>query len=195
MNRRGLIRIDDRKVRELERLFSGVLPAQLKRARKIALSRTRRGAKTRVSQLIRVKGKKNYNIPASRAKKGITLGRIKDEQFLVSGETKPLSLTTFSRTRDLFRSGAGVSVEVIKGNRTKIATGFIRQPTGGPQVFRREFVGGQSGPQVGRRPIRRLIGPSVAVMMNQNEAEDDLAEDLNDRFERELISALNRALR
>lgn len=188
----GFIRIDDSQIKELDRLFSGFLPKEISKAKRTALSRTRRGSKARVSQLIRTKGKRNYNIPAKRAKKGISVTPLRNESFRVIGSTKAISLTSFSGTRDLVASGRGVSVAVIEGQRTRIATAFIRQPTGGPQVFRRAFVGGQ---QVPRRPIKRLFGPSIATMMDQNDAESDLADFLNDRFDSELKGALRFALR
>ncbi|MFW5816484.1 MAG: phage tail protein [Wenzhouxiangella sp.] len=188
----GFIRIDDSQVRELESLFSGILPKELTRARRTALSRTRRGAQQRVSTLIRDRGATRYNIPARRAKDGIRITPLRNQAFFVIGSNKPISLTSYTGTRDLIRSGRGVSVAVIKGQRTRISSGFIRQPTGGPQVFRREFAGGK---QVGRYPIRRLTGPSIADMMARNDAEADLADSLQDRFDRELKGAITAALR
>lgn len=192
----GFIRIDDSQLRELEGLFSGVMPRQLTRARRTALNRTRRGAKARVSQQVRTKGKKRYNLPAARVKKGLILTRIRNnESFNVIGSRKSISLTTFSGTRDLFRSRRGVSVSILKGQRLRVASAFIRQPRGGAQVFRRAFVHGRSGKQVGRTPIDRLHGPSIAQMMEQNEVENDLADFLSERFNSELTRAINFALR
>ena len=192
--RDGIIRIDDSQIRDLESIFSGILPRELTKAKRTALSRTRRGAQQRVSTLIRDRGEVRYNIPARRAKRGIRVTSLRNDAFFVIGENKPLSLTSFTGTRDLLRSGRGVSVAIRKGERTRIATGFIRQPIGGPQVFRREFVSGQRGQQVHRYPIKRLVGPSIANMMNRNEAEADLAGFLQDRFDRELKGAIRYAL-
>lgn len=191
---KGFIRIDDSQIRELESLFSGILPRELTKAKRTALSRTRRGAKKRVSTLIRDRGEVRYNIPARRAKQLIRVTSLRNDAFFVIGSNKPLSLTSFTGTRDLIRSGRGVSVAIRKGERARIATGFIRQPKGGPQVFRREFVSGQRGQQVARYPIKRLVGPSIANMMNRNDAESDLADFLQDRFDRELKGAIRYAL-
>ena len=191
----GFIRIDDRQIRELENLFSGILPAEIDRGKRIALSRTRRGAQQRVSTLIRTRGEVRYNIAARRAKEGVRVTPIRSGAFFVIGSNKPLSLTSFSGTRDLFASRSGVSVAIRKGQRARIASAFIRQPTGGPQVFRREFIGGQRGTQVHRYPIKRLVGPSIANMMDRNEAESDLADFLQDRFDSELQRAIRFALR
>ena len=191
----GFIRIDDSQIRELDTIFSGLLPAEINKGKRIALSRTRRGAQQRVSTLIRQRGEVRYNIPAMRAKKGVKITPIINSSFLVVGSNKPISLTSFSGTRDLFRSGRGVSVSVRKGERTRISSGFIRQPTGGAQVYRRKFVSGNGGKQVGRYPIKRLVGPSIANMMDRNKAEDDLAEFLQERFDSELERAINFALR
>ena len=193
--RDGFIRIDDSQIRELQSVFSGILPRELDRAKRIALNRTRRGAQQRVSTLIRGRGEVRYNIPARRAKDGIRVTPLRNDAFFVIGSNKPLSLTSFTGTRDLFASGRGVSVAIRKGERRRIASGFIRQPTGGPQVFQREFIGGgRSGKQVGRYPIRRLVGPSIANMMDRNEAEEDLAGFLNERFDSELSRAIRFAL-
>ena len=189
----SFIRIDDSQLRDLERLFSGVLPKELARARRTALSRTRRGAQSRVSTLIRERGKTNYNLTAKRIKKGVRVTPIRNnESFNVIGSNQKISLTSFVGTRDLKASCRGVSVAVIKGERKRIATGFIRQPLGGPQVFQRVFRGGQ---QVGRHPIRRRTGPSIASMMRRNQAEEDLADFLQERFDSELARAINFALR
>ena len=191
---RGFIRIDDSQIRELERTFSGFLPKEMTRARRTALSRTRTSTKQRVSTLIRERGEVRYNIPARRAKDGITLSPIRNDAFFVFGSNRPLSLTSFSGTRDLVASRRGVSVAIRKGQRVRIASAFIRQPTGGAQVFRREFESGNSGKQVGRYPIKRLVGPSIANMMNRNSAEEDLANFLQERFDSELAGALRAAL-
>ena len=204
--RDGFIRIDDSQIRDLESIFSGILPRELTKAKRTALSRTRRGAQQRVSTLIRDRGEVRYNIPARRAKRGIRVTSLRNDAFFVIGENKPLSLTSFQRTNQLQKTitrkrdgasvkvGRGVSVAIRKGERARIATGFIRQPIGGPQVFRREFVSGQRGQQVHRYPIKRLVGPSIANMMNRNEAEADLAGFLQDRFDRELKGAIRHAL-
>ena len=192
--RDGFIRIDDSQIRDLERTFSGFLPREVVRAQRVALSRTRRGAQQRVSTLIRSRGQVRYNIPARRAKQGIRVTPIRGGSFFVIGSNKPLSLTSFTGTRELIASRGGVSVAIRKGERTRIASAFIRQPTGGPQVFRREFISGQRGQQVGRYPIRRLVGPSIANMMDRNDAEDDLAGFLQERFDRELRGAIQAAL-
>lgn len=200
--RDGFIRIDDSEIRELQRTFSGFLPREVVRAQRVALSRTRRGAKQRVSTLIRTRGEVKYNIPARRAKKGIRVTPIRGGSFFVIGSNKPISLTSFTRTnqlmRDRTRDGrpkpSGVSVMIRTGQRVRIATAFIRNPSGAPQVFRREFISGQSGRQVGRYPIRRLVGPSIANMMDRNDAEDDLAGFLQERFDRELRGAIQAAL-
>lgn len=191
MASKGFIRIDDSQIRELESLFSGILPKELTRARRTALSRTRRGAQQRVSTLIRERGNTRYNLPARRAKDGIRLTPIRNSAFIVIGSNKPISLTSFTGTRELIKSGRGVSIAVIKGERKRIATGFIRQPKGGPQVFQRVFRGSR---QVGRYPIKRLTGPSIADMMARNEAEDDLADFLQERFDNELKGAITAAL-
>lgn len=192
---RGFIRIDDSQIKELDTLLSGTLPRELTKARRIALSRTRRGAQQRVSTLIRTRGEVKYNIPAGRAKKGIRVTGIRNDAFLVIGENKPISLTSFSGTRDLFQSRRGVSVAIRKGKRTRISSAFIRQPIGGAQVYRREFFSGNSGRQVGRYPIKRLVGPSIANMMNRNSAEEDLAGFLQERFDSELERAIKFAVR
>ena len=198
--RDGFIRIDDSQVRDLESIFSGILPRELTKAKRTALSRTRRGAQQRVSTLIRDRGEVRYNIPARRAKKGITVTNIRNNAFFVIGENKPISLTSFTGTRDLIRSRRGVSVAIRKGERTRISSGFIRtinvkardgSTTPVRQAFRREFIGGK---QVGRYSIKRLVGPSIANMMNRNEAEADLAGFLQDRFDSELKGAIRYAL-
>lgn len=192
----AFITLDSAGIRELERTVGQHLPKELDRARSIALNRTRRGAGTRVSQWIRTKGPKLYNIPAGRIKQGLTVTRVQNrESFRVIGSRKPISLTSFSGTRDLAASGKGVSVAILKGKRVRIASAFIRQPTGGAQVYRRRFVSGQSGAQFGRYPIRRLIGPSVATMMDQTKVEQDLVGFLFDRYETELDRAIRLALR
>lgn len=192
----GLIRLDTADLRDMEGALGKALPKQIERAARIALSRTRRGTKNAISTLVRNRGRKPYNIKAARLKRGISITPIRDRSyFIVRGSSKPISLTSFAGTRSLERSGKGVSVEVLKGKRTRIATGFIRQPTGGKQVFRRAFKSGQSGPQVGRYPIKRLTGPSIATMMEQNAAEQDLGQSLSARFETELARAIRYALR
>ena len=185
MGSKGFIRIDDSQVRELEGLFSGILPRELNKAKGIALSRTRRGTQQRISTLIRERGEVKYNIPARRAKQGVTLTPIRNSAFFVFGSNKPLSLTSFTGTRQLKR--AGLSIAIRKGERVRIATGFIQKK----QAFRREFIGGK---QVGRYSIKRLVGPSIANMMNRNSAESDLADFLQDRFDRELAGAIRSAL-
>lgn len=190
MASKGFIRIDDSQIRELESLFSGILPKELTRARRTALSRTRRGAQQRVSTLIRDRGKTRYNLPARRAKDGIRLTPIRNSAFFVIGSNKPISLTSFTGTRQLIKRG-GVSIAVVKRERKRIASGFIRQSKGGPQVFQREFRGSR---QVGRYPIKRLTGPSIADMMARNEAEDDLVDFLQERFDNELKGAITAAL-
>lgn len=203
MGSKGFIRIDDSQIRELESLFSGILPRELTRARRTALSRTRRGTQQRVSTLIRERGQVKYNIPARRAKDGIKLTPIRNEAFFVIGSNKPLSLTSFSRTNQLMGGrtrdgrpkGSGVSVMIRAGKRARIYSAWIAQPSiGGQQVFRREFKSGSSGAQVGRYPIKRLVGPSIANMMDRNSAAEDLADFLQDRFDSELKGAIRYAL-
>jgi len=203
--RSGFIRIDDSQLRELEGLFSGVLPRELKSAQRIALNRTRRGAGSRVSQYLRTKGKIRYNLPAARVKLGLTITNVRQaSSFNVIGNPKPISLTTYSSTRQL-QSG-GVSVAVRKGARVKIQTGFIRSGLGGaPQVFTRFGRAGsllptrnmRHGFHAGKRrtQIRALKGPSVAGMMRAAQVEDDLAEFVAERFDPELVRAINLALR
>jgi len=192
----GFIRLDTRDLRDVQQIFSKLLPQQLERAQRVALNRTRRGTKAAISTLVRGRGRKPYNIKAARLKRGITVTTIRDNSYyIVQGESKPISLTSFAGTRSLRASGRGVSVEVLKGQRVAIATGFIRQPIGGKQVFRRAFKSGQRGAQVGRYPIKRLTGPSVATMMEQNAAEDDLGRSLAARYEDELARAIRYALR
>ena len=205
MARSGFIRIDDSQLRELEGLFSGVLPRELKSAQRIALNRTRRGAGSRVSQYLRTKGKIRYNLPAARVKLGLTITSVSQaSSFNVIGDPKPISLTTYSSTRQL-QSG-GVSVAVRKGARVKIQTGFIRPGLGGaPQVFTRFGRAGsllpkkemEKGYHEGkiRTQIRAMKGPSIAGMMRAADVETDLADFLLDRFNTELVRAINLALR
>ena len=198
MGSKGFIKIDDSQVRELEGLLSGVLPRELKRAKRTALNRTRRGTQQRLGTLIRERGEVKYNIPARRAKQGVTLTPIRNSAFFVFGSNRPLSLTSFTGTRQLKR--AGLSIAIRKGERVRISSGFIRivhvkakdgSTTPVKQAFRREFIGGK---QVGRYSIKRLVGPSIANMMNRNNAEADLADFLQDRFDRELAGAIRAAL-
>ena len=200
--RDGFIRIDDSQIRDLESIFSGILPRELTKAKRTALSRTRRGAQQRVSTLIQKRGEVRYNILARRAKRGIRVTSLRNDAFFVIGENKPLSLTSFSRTNQLMGGrtrdgrpkGSGVGVTIRTGERTRIYSAWVAQPIGGPQVFRREFKSGNRGAQVSRYPIKRLVGPSIANMMNRNEAEADLAGFLQDRFDRELKGAIRYAL-
>lgn len=206
---RGFIRIDDSELRELEGLFSGILPKEISRARGIALSRTRRGTASRVSQHLRTKGDIKYNITAGRIKKGLTVTSIRERSsFNVIGEAKPISLTSFIGTRELKRGG--VSVAIRKGKRTKLPTAFIarglRGPRGGGanQVFsrfssknsllpkKRMSKGFHKGKV--RTQIRALKGPSVAGMMRVGDVEADLAEFLLTRFNTELDRAIRFAL-
>ena len=205
MARSGFIRLDDSQLRELEGLFSGVFPNELKRARSMALNRTRRGAGTRVSQYLRTKGKIRYNLPAARVKAGLKITSVKQASYFnVIGNSKPISLTTYSSTRQLKKGG--VSVAVRKGARVKIQTGFIRSGLGGaPQVFTRF---GRAGSLLPRKEMRRgyhagktrtqiraLKGPSIAGMMRAADVETDLADFLLERFNTELARAINLALR
>lgn len=196
----GFIRIDDSQVRELESLFSGFLPQEVARAKRTALYRTRQGTKQRVSTLIRTRGTVKYNISAGRANEDITVTSIRNDSFLVIGSNKPVSVTSFARTNQLWRGrtkdgrpkGSGVSVMIRAGERSRIYSAFIAQPSsGGVQAFRREFVSGQ---QVGRYSIERMVGPSIANMMDRNDAESDLTDFLQERFDSELAGAIRAAL-
>ena len=208
---RGFIRIDDSQIRELSGLLSGILPKELDRARRIALSRTRRGAQQRVSTLIRDRGKTQYNLSAARAKQGIKVTSIRNDAFFVIGNGNPISLTSFSGTRGTKNSG--VSVMIIKGRRRRLVSAFIARGVGGAergsasgaeQVFSRFSPRGlhmgrrvmKRGTYAGKRRevIRAVKGPSIASMMRRNEAEEDLADFIQERFDSELARAIRFAL-
>ena len=220
--RDGFIRIDDSQIRELSGLLSGVLPKELDRARRIALSRTRRGAQQRVSTLIRTRGKTQYNLPARRAKLGIRVTPIRNDAFFVIGNENPISLTSFSGTLQKFsgkfstgrKRGAGVQVQIIKGQRRRLRSAFIARGVAGegvlgsekgaPQVFSRFSPRGlhmgrrlmKRGTYAGktREVIRAVKGPSIASMMRRNEAQEDLADFTQERFDSELSRAIRFAL-
>ena len=219
--RDGFIRIDDSQIRELSGLLSGVLPKELDRARRIALSRTRRGAQQRVSTLIRTRGKTQYNLPARRAKLGIRVTPIRNDAFFVIGNENPISLTSFSGTLQKFsgkfstgrKRGAGVQVQIIKGQRRRLRSAFIARGVGGKergsasgadQVFSRFSPRGlhmgrrlmKRGTYAGktREVIRAVKGPSIASMMRRNEAQEDLADFVQERFDSELARAIRFAL-
>lgn len=200
----GFIRLDDSQIRELESLFSGILPRELTRAQRTALSRTRRGAKQRVSTLIHKRGEQRYNLPARRIKEDIVVTTLKKQSFFVLGKKKPVSLIDYSKTNRI--DGGGVSAAVIKGERFKMWTAFIRPGVGsGKQLVFSRFS--SDGQHMGRRTMKRgrykgkrreviraVTGPSVADMMNRNNAEADLADFLQDRFDGELKGAITYAL-
>ena len=197
----GFIRIDDSQIRELDGLLSGTLPQELDKARRIALARTRRGVPLRMSSLLTDRGEVKYNVGPMRVRQGIKVTRIANSAFFVLGSNKPLSLTTFKGTRQLKgrkiprshgrRKGGGVSVAIRKGERLRISSGFILN-VNSRQAFRREFI---SGRQAKRYPIKRLVGPSIANMMNRNNAEEDLVVFLQERFDSELERAINYAIK
>lgn len=196
-NRNGLIRLDDSEIRELERLFSGVMPKELRRATYRALTRTRQGSKKQISDLVTKDGAEKYNVKIGRVKRGVFMTRIRNDAFTIFGQNRPISLSTFKGTRQLLKTGrngkkrgAGVQTQVIQGDRKRIHSAFIARK-GSDQVFRRVFEGGK---QVKRNPIERLVGPSVADMMEKNDAEKRIADYALPRFDGELKTALNYVL-
>jgi hypothetical protein len=202
----GFIRIDDSQIRELDGLLSGTLPRELDKARRIALARTRRGVAMRMSTLITDRGEVKYNVGAMRVRRGIKITSIRNSAFFVIGSNKPLSLTSFLNTSQRKgrkppkgssrrrRIGAGLFFSVRKGEKLRISSGFILN-VNSRQAFRREFMSGQRGRQVHQYPIKRLVGPSIANMMNRNNAEEDLVKFLQERFDSELESAINYAIK
>ena len=197
--RNEVIRIDDRELRSAVRSFAFYTPRELRRAKRVALSRTRRGVKQRISTLVRERGERKYNVPARRVSRAVSMSPIFNDSFTVYGSNKPIPLISYSgrqgAPRDRRKSGGGVSVVIRDGRRVAIRSAFIAASTrnGARQVFRRTFTGG--GGQVGRKPIDRLVGPAVATMMRVNNAQEDLADFLQERFDTELQRALVFALR
>lgn len=78
---------------------------------------------------------------------------------------KGLSLKYFSS----FQEVTGVSVEVRKGKRHIIKGSFGRNiPRLGGNVFVRALKEGSTEKRVNRTPIKKLLGPGVATMLNRD---------------------------
>lgn len=193
------IKLDDSEIRRLQKDLSKGARKAVHKAIGTSLARTRRGLKVLTSKSVR----QHYNIKARPVKKATVLTRLNRSNwsFRLIGRENPISLIHFSGKSGPIRAPkAGVSVAVEHGKRKLIKRAFIRQDIhGNRRVFSR-FEGGDKLPErqmkagryagKKRTVIRALKGPSVADMFFEVEIDEIVAEEVRDRFSREISQNL-----
>lgn len=117
----------------------------------------------------------------------------------ISSTGKPISLTTFSGTRQI---KAGVSVKIKRsGARKVIKHAFIESVKGSKQAFRREYRGPRSAIKPGfvyagmparyRYPIQRLTGPRIQDVYDDHRVMKTVLKKADDRLSLNLNRELN----
>lgn len=152
------------------------------KAEVIALNRAGKSALAQTVIFIR----KKYNIKASELKDQIKIIRASKSKkvFRLEVSHKALALVKFGAAR---QTKKGVNVTVIKGARQSLPSAFITEVGKGRHkgVFKR--VGKP------RLPIKELYGPSAMQLMSSKEAQAEIERVFNEKFEKELASAIKYA--
>lgn len=148
--------VDERSLRNLERLLSGIRRG-VPRATSAAINRTlttgRAGISKRIGSEIALKaGDIKARITLKRASVGRPVGRIR-----ITRKAVPLALYKPSQT------GPGVTVKVRKAEaRQLLRSAFLHTSAGGQfNVVERRLTGGAGGARVRRLPIVARYGPTV----------------------------------
>jgi hypothetical protein len=114
-----------------------------------------------------------YSLTATRINQGLTVKR-SDGVVELRGSGRGIGLVSFGATYP-GPSAPGVSVSVTKsGGRRTVNRAFIPKGKNPNQVFKRKELA--SGLLVGRSPIVRLFGPSIAQMLKKPERVERLTE-------------------
>lgn len=193
------VQLDDSEIRRLQKDLSKGARKAVHKAIGTSLSRTRRGLKVLTSKSVR----EHYNIKSRPVKKATVLTRINRSSwsFHLIGRENPISLVHFSGKAGPVRPvSAGVSVAVEKGRRKIIKNAFLRTDIHGNRRIFSRFSGGQKLPKrkmkkgryagKERTVIRALKGPSVADMFFEVEIDEIVAEEVRERFSREISQNL-----
>ena len=201
------IEIDARDaISKLKHLQSQLTQREVASATRIAMNDATRWGKTRVKDAIRTQyNLKPGRITDSNPKKGLSLSLATTDNLtarIKAGHT-PANLGSFTGTR--FPKGRGVSIEIKRGQRKTIASGFRLKVSSGVQgasgtgdkavAFARGRYG-KPGFQFGkaRKPISALSSISVATAAANTNAIKKYEPAVSQRFQEQLVRQLNRMI-
>jgi hypothetical protein len=201
------IEIDTREaIAKLKHLQSQLTASEVASATRMAINDATRWGKTRVKEAIRTQyNLKPGRITDSNPKKGLSVGLATNDNLtarIKAGHT-PANLSSFVGTK--FPKGRGVSVEIRKGQRKNIASGFgLKVSTGvqgasGTGDRAVAFARGRYGNprfQFGkaRKPMSALSSISVATAAANTNAIKHYEPAVSQRFQEQLIRQLNRLI-
>lgn len=153
------------------------------KAEVIALNRA--GASALAQTVIFIR--KRYNIKASDLKNEIKITRASksSKKFRITVSHKGLALVKFGAAK---QTKKGVNVTVIKGERDHYKSAFITEVKGTNSKTNHRGVFIRKGKP--RLPIKELYGPSAMQLMSSKEAQEHIEKIFQDKFEKELASAI-----
>lgn len=168
------IDIDKGQLADVRRAVSGIKNGSVKVITR-SVNKTLTGIRTdAVQEIYNV-----LNLTKKRIRRDFTIRKMNwsDPVAKISSTGRPVSLTTFSGTRQV---KSGVSVKVKRSaSRKVIRHAFIETVKGARQAFRREYRGPRSPHRVGfaygalplayRYPIHRLTGPRIQDIYDEPE--------------------------
>lgn len=162
-----LVSIDKHLTNKIRRRLKNTA-GNMERARQRAVKNTARATITRFSTLVR----QDLNVKAARLKRlikqrRVQLGAGRTVYIDISG--RHLSLTDFTKTRQLAGKNGGVSFKLYRRrSREVLKHAFIATmpKTGHTGVFVRKFQGGR---RAGRLPIEERFGPSAISLWSTRE--------------------------
>ena len=154
----------------------------VEKAEIIALNRAGASALAQTVMFIR----KRYNIKASDLKNEIKVTKAKksNKKFRLTVSHKALARVKFGAAK---QTRKGVNVTIAKGERQSIPSAFITTVGKGYHkgVFKRVSKE--------RLPIKELYGPSAMQLMSSKEAQEHIEKIFQEKFEKELASAIKYA--
>ena len=155
---------------------------KVERAEIVALNRAGRSALAQTVMFIR----KAYNIKSSDLKNEIKISTASKgrKRFRLTVTHKGLALVKFGAAK---QTKSGVNVTVKRGGRQSFKSAFITEVGKGRHrgVFKRESKA--------RLPIKELYGPSAMQLMSSDEAQKHIEKIFQEKFEIELIRAMQYA--
>ena len=170
---------------DLTREIKAAFNEQRKQIEKAEIIALNRAGKSALAQTV-IHIRKTYNIKSSDLKNEIKVSRATKgaKRFRLTVTHKGLALVKFGSAR---QTKKGVNVTVKKGGRQSIKSAFITEVGKGRHrgVFKRE---GKA-----RLPIKELFGPSAMQLMSSDEAQKHIEKIFQEKFEVELIRAMQYA--
>lgn len=183
---RGIVSIDTNRIQEIMSDFSGLegkVPLALSRA----INRVTRSAKTEAVRQVR----DEYTAKAGAINKTIKVTRANPNNLSAKIESRgsSMSLLDFrvNPKKPSPRRRSPITVEVRRGSKKPIEGAFVqRMGNGGVGVFAR--VGSA------RLPIRKLFGPAVPVMLNNDSVVEAVQRRAEEQLESRIGHEMNRVL-